>query len=209
MARKSTGDHPKKDLILAVARRHFERFGYKKTSLEDIVAEAAISKSTLYAFVANKAELLHEVVRSQMEEVTSQVEQMLASPRPADELMLEIATAVMADVEARPLLGDLLRGVYKNQIPEWAEQFEQIRQMMLVHTTRLVTLGQEQGLFRQELDPAAVAHVLQELQLLTMYSFANDREPGEAAQRLMVAADLMLNGLYAPRRKARSKPSGH
>jgi AcrR family transcriptional regulator len=45
-----------KDAILDAAGRLFERYGYKKTTVDDIAHEAGIGKATIYVHFASKAE---------------------------------------------------------------------------------------------------------------------------------------------------------
>ncbi len=52
----------KKSEILFAARRLFGQFGLKKVSVEDIAAEAAVSKVTFYRYYRNKKEIFHDVV---------------------------------------------------------------------------------------------------------------------------------------------------
>ncbi len=49
--------------ILDAALRVFARFGYKKTTLDDIAAELSMTKSNLYLYAKNKEHLYEEAVR--------------------------------------------------------------------------------------------------------------------------------------------------
>ena len=51
----------KKELILDVARVRFDRFGVKKTTMDEISKEAGISKKTLYELFRNKEDLFVSV----------------------------------------------------------------------------------------------------------------------------------------------------
>lgn len=50
-------------LILETALHYFARFGYKKTSLEDIAGELGMTKSNLYFYAADKQDLYTRAVR--------------------------------------------------------------------------------------------------------------------------------------------------
>jgi len=50
------------DRILDAAGDQFRRFGYRKTSLEDIAAAAGVGKATLYHYATGKDQLLGEVI---------------------------------------------------------------------------------------------------------------------------------------------------
>ncbi len=55
-------DVDKKLKVFEVAKELFERFGYKKTTVDEIAANAGISKKTLYEIFAGKEKLLSELV---------------------------------------------------------------------------------------------------------------------------------------------------
>ena len=49
--------HEKRELVLDAARARFERFGVKKTTMDEIAGDASISKKTLYELFKNKEDL--------------------------------------------------------------------------------------------------------------------------------------------------------
>ena len=53
---------PFKDEILNGARELFERFGFKKTTMEDIARQVGKSKSALYYYYKTKEEIFEEVI---------------------------------------------------------------------------------------------------------------------------------------------------
>jgi AcrR family transcriptional regulator len=50
------------ELILHTARKHFSRYGYTKTTMEEISRDCKITKPTLYAHFASKVELFKAVI---------------------------------------------------------------------------------------------------------------------------------------------------
>jgi len=51
----------KKEVILDVARNRFDRFGVKKTTVDEIAKDAGISKKTLYEYFKNKEDIFVSV----------------------------------------------------------------------------------------------------------------------------------------------------
>jgi AcrR family transcriptional regulator len=49
--------NPKQEEILAAAKKVFENFGYKKTTLDDVAAQLTISRTALYYYYKNKDDL--------------------------------------------------------------------------------------------------------------------------------------------------------
>jgi len=52
----------KRAQILTVAKKRFERFGFNKTTVDEIAKDASISKRTLYEEFENKGTILEELV---------------------------------------------------------------------------------------------------------------------------------------------------
>ncbi len=52
----------KRTQILTLARKRFERFGFNKTTVDEIAKDASISKRTLYEEFENKGTILEELV---------------------------------------------------------------------------------------------------------------------------------------------------
>ncbi|MFO8112365.1 MAG: TetR/AcrR family transcriptional regulator [Desulfosalsimonadaceae bacterium] len=50
--------------ILAAALTVFARYGFKKTTMEDVAAEAGMTKSNIYFYVAGKRELYEHAIRN-------------------------------------------------------------------------------------------------------------------------------------------------
>lgn len=55
-------NNPKKDLILRAGSECFARYGYEKTTLDDIGRRAGLNKASLYYYFKNKEEILAAVV---------------------------------------------------------------------------------------------------------------------------------------------------
>ncbi|MCD6234148.1 MAG: TetR/AcrR family transcriptional regulator [Candidatus Marinimicrobia bacterium] len=55
----------KKQTILAVAQKFFSRFGFNKTTMDEIAKAARMGKATLYHYFRDKEQLFYEVVRNE------------------------------------------------------------------------------------------------------------------------------------------------
>jgi AcrR family transcriptional regulator len=53
-----------KDQIMAAAISLFARYGYKKTTIDDIAHELHIAKANIYRHFTNKEDLYHQAVSS-------------------------------------------------------------------------------------------------------------------------------------------------
>jgi len=60
-----TLDQEKKTKVLKSAKELFSRFGFKKTTVDEIAEYARISKRTMYAVFESKEKILAELVMSE------------------------------------------------------------------------------------------------------------------------------------------------
>jgi AcrR family transcriptional regulator len=85
-----------RERILNAAFALFGRYGYRRTSMEDIAAEAGLSRAALYLQFRNKEEIFRELARGLHEEGLSTAEEVLAGSGP-------LVERLVAAVEAKTL----------------------------------------------------------------------------------------------------------
>ncbi|MET9021196.1 TetR/AcrR family transcriptional regulator [Actinopolymorpha sp. NPDC004070] len=117
------GDTDRRTTVLDAALSTFARFGYRKTSMEEVARAARISRPGLYFLFASKEELFRAAVTQALERDLSAVERVLAdTERPLTERLVEafdqwagryvgpLSRDVTEVIEANPeLLGEILQ----------------------------------------------------------------------------------------------------
>ncbi len=63
----------KKQLILDAAETLFDRYGYSKTSIDDIAKEAFLGKGTIYYYFESKEDIFFEVVQIQTDKFMKKI----------------------------------------------------------------------------------------------------------------------------------------
>jgi len=74
------GDTARRDAVLESALRTFARFGYRKTSMDDIAREAQISRPGLYFLFSSKAKLFGAAADHGIEQDLQDAHQALQTP---------------------------------------------------------------------------------------------------------------------------------
>ena len=59
--------------ILSAARSRFLHYGYKKTTIDEIAADANVGKGTVYLYFCTKEEILHTIAREVKRNITEQM----------------------------------------------------------------------------------------------------------------------------------------
>jgi AcrR family transcriptional regulator len=191
----------KQECILGAAVRAFQRFGFRKASIEEIARDAGVAKGTVYLAYESKEDLFYQAVHRELREWIAEMSKLVDPRRPADELLQEVSRASMAMMDGRPLVRDLFIGLVHGQLPGWTERLEELRGLGRSMIVEILRLGVRQGRFRADLDIEETAVVLQDLQLagyLTVVR-AGIRDPGGLERRSQAAFSLVLDGLRTGR----------
>jgi len=81
------------DQVVAAVRELFRRYGYRRTSVDDIAREAGISKATLYLHFASKEEMFRAMTRQFREVVIARCRAAEASADPVETRIVELLYA--------------------------------------------------------------------------------------------------------------------
>src|SRR3954447_16629964 len=73
----STADNARRERVLAVALEVFGRYGFRKTSMDEIARSADISRQGLYLHFANKDALFRAAVRQELDTALGDVSRCL------------------------------------------------------------------------------------------------------------------------------------
>jgi AcrR family transcriptional regulator len=182
--------------ILEAATTAFSRYGFKRASMEDIAAEAGLSRAALYLQFRNKEDIFRELARELQEEAMGQAEKAMATNEPLSERlrkavearmlrMIEIACSAHGSElmdEKNRLCGDL-----------WVENEHRFQAML----TRLFRRANNAA----EIDLAAVSLTAAEAAELFLHALSGIKGPGVTVEvyrrRLASLIRLCITGLGA------------
>jgi AcrR family transcriptional regulator len=190
----------KKDSILLEAAKCFSRFGFKKTSVDDIAKQAGVGKGTVYLAAESKEDLYYQVLNREVRAWIAQAARVIDN-RPADIILADCLAVAVTYLETHPLLIDLLIGASEKLLPTWGEQLEELRALGRANNVEVLRLGIKQGLFRADLDVEVVAALLQDFHLASYILRSHEGRGISMVKRAQAGLDLVLNGLLvrAPR----------
>jgi AcrR family transcriptional regulator len=184
----------KKDGILLEAGKCFTRFGFKKTSVDDIAKKAGVGKGTVYLAADSKEDLYYQVLNREVRAWIAESARVI-DRRPADVILADLLARAIQHLQERPLVMDLLVGGAQKVLPEWREQLQELRDLGRANIIEILRLGIKQGIFRADLEVELVAGLLQDFHL-SSYVLRNPEQPlPDVADRARAGLDLVLNGL--------------
>lgn len=190
-------DVEKRETILDAAVRAFERLGFRKASIDAIAQMAGVAKGTIYLACESKKELFYQAVHRDLRSWLGEVSRVLDPRAAADELLLNVAMTSITFLTQRPLVRDLLLGKYHENIPDWADQFDQLRDMGRANLVEILRIGVRQGRFRSDIPLDETAEVLQDMHLAAYLFTAQVCKASieDVRRRFEIGFDLVLNGL--------------
>jgi AcrR family transcriptional regulator len=183
--------------VVDAARRCFARYGYRKTSMDDVAGDAGVAKGTVYLYCANKQDLYVRAIESDVRAWMASLASTFDDPdRPALEILIEMATRDALFVESHPLAAALLTGATDDHVPNHRDRLDGLRRLGLAQVIAVLELGVAQGVFRAELDIEPTARVLQEMHMAgAVLRHDTHLTLDEVRRRQRAALDLVLRGL--------------
>jgi AcrR family transcriptional regulator len=191
-------EREKKECILSAATQLFARFGFKKTSVDQIAKDAGVAKGTVYLAADTKEDLFYQAVHREVRAYTAEIAKLIDPRKSADQLLAETTLAGLKYLEERPLVRDLIFGNHQLILPEWADRLDELRALGRQNLAEIIRLGMRQGVFRSDLDVDELAMLLEDMAIATQVFHnrgANKEE--RLRKRLVTAFDLLMNGLRA------------
>lgn len=197
--------------LTAAALDLFVERGYAATRLEDVAAQAGVSKGTLYLYFENKEALFQAVVREGLLPALAEAEKLVAGfEGPTDELLREVVGAIWRLVGSQRI-GGLPKLVFAEarNFPEIAAFYHrEVIQRGTGLARGVIARGIERGEFAPANVEAALLVVMAPLLMRMIWNHSLDccAEAGVATEDYFATYfDLMLGGLRgAGARKGRT-----
>ncbi len=182
-------------VILDAALKVFSRYGYKKSTLEDIASELGMTNTAMYAYARSKRDLYEQTVSCVMKRWQAGVEQSVAEKATAREKITALCESALyylaQDAEFCALL--------KNDpsiFPMFptVDPYEEINRDSVRLIERVLVFGQETGEFRA-VDAPAVSEVLFSIyKNFIIHTYINSEED-YTSRYLPITMELILNGI--------------
>ncbi len=182
-------------VILDAALRVFSRYGYKKSTLEDIANELNMTNTAMYAYASSKRDLYEQTVRYVMKRWQSSVQQEVEEKTTAIAKMTALCESALyylaKDIEFCALLRN-----DPSIFPMFptVDPYEEINRDSVRMIESILSFGCETGEFRT-VDAPAVSEVLFSIyKNFIIHTYINSEEE-YTSRYLPITMDLILNGI--------------
>ncbi|MDJ1137867.1 TetR/AcrR family transcriptional regulator [Streptomyces iconiensis] len=180
--------------LMAAATRLFAEQGYDRTSVQEIVEAAGVTKGALYHYFGSKDDLLHEIYGRLLRLQQERLDLLAGSEAPVEQRLRDVAADVV--VTTIDNLDDAMiffRSMHQLS-PEKQKQVRAERRRYHERFRALVEEGQHSGVF-SDATPADLVvdyHFGSVHHLSSWYSAGGHLTPQQVAEHL---ADLLLRAL--------------
>lgn len=177
--------------LIAVARKHFTEHGYAESSLEEIAAEAKLTRGALYHHFRSKKGLFQAVLESVQTEIGQRVEAEAARSDDAwEQLILGCRAFVAAAVEPRNRRILLIDGPAVLGWEAWRRMDEE---NAMRHLREQLELMQRQG-YLKPVPLDALTHFLSGALNESALWIAQSPDDGQSLEDTMSVISLFLKG---------------
>ena len=137
----------KKKLILDIATQLFTRFGFAKTSLDEIAAAAQIAKGTVYYYFPSKEDLFIASVEAKTREYFKMLRQHINATMGFEEKLTEfLSFPIKLIYENMPILIECLINIPQSFQKQLHQHRERSREVMMQILSEIIQLGKKEDL---------------------------------------------------------------
>jgi len=188
-------------LIFDTAMELFLKQGYDETTIEQIVTKADVAKGTFFNHFPTKDAILSELgwQRVEMAEVLLEKEfSVLNSAQEKIICLLEVFGQV--NEENKEITELVFRHTFIQMSSEFDQEKQDQRQFKCI-IEGLVSEGQAQGEFVNNVEPRHVADIIAGMYFFTLYHWLLGELDNSLRQELLARTKIILRGIQADRKK--------
>ncbi|GAB1366144.1 TetR/AcrR family transcriptional regulator [Candidatus Cloacimonadaceae bacterium] len=162
----------KRQIILETASKLFSRYGFNKTSLDEIAAKAQIAKGTVYYYYANKEELFMAAVEKKAEDYFLALQEQLDEIESFEaKLHAFLHIPIRFVYENMPILIECMRNLPYNYQDRLNGFRLGNRSRMMEMLKGILKLGEEQGILADNISGERLSDMLVDWYLMGDMSF--------------------------------------
>ena len=185
----------KKEIIKSKAARLFRLKGYKATSMRDIATEVGMEAASLYNHIANKQEILSELLMDVAGVFTIEMKNILQSSLSPREKLERLIGLHIQQTVAMPDAVAIITSEWVHLEEPSLKKYLQLRNKYEKNLRSIIKEGIEQGQFAEVDLEIAVFSILSSLRwLYSWYHQKKNINPVEFEQKMI---QCLLNGINA------------
>lgn len=121
----------KREAILDVAARLFARFGFRKTTVEDIIRSARVARATVYKYFPTKESIFHAVLQREFSEMLERVREAAEAESTTRERLRAAVRTHTQEIRSRANVYRVTMEVLSDVIPRTERESERMAEEAL------------------------------------------------------------------------------
>ncbi|MDR3666199.1 MAG: TetR/AcrR family transcriptional regulator [Ignavibacteriaceae bacterium] len=146
--------------ILSTAEDLFQRFGFKRITIEEICAKANVSKMTFYKYFPNKNELIKRILNSWLKQVEQTINEFEGMDIPFTE---KIRKLLIIKEESTGKISKEFMAEYMNPDPDLQNFIKGFYGRATILFIDFIKKAQEKGEVRKEIKPEFLVAILNKM----------------------------------------------
>jgi AcrR family transcriptional regulator len=156
-----SGHNNKLETLIKTAHALFMRHGIRRVSVEEICAEANISKMTFYKYFKNKIELTKYLIKQVSKEQMNDYRKIMAKEIPFEAKVRHMIQ--LKNDQTYMISQEFFNDLCKNPIPELVELLADLRSISLKEIINDFEIARENGDIRGDIKPEFILYILKKL----------------------------------------------
>jgi AcrR family transcriptional regulator len=182
-------------LIIDHAKDRFDRFGYKKTTMDEISKDCHISKKTIYVYFKDKEHLFHSLLWYESHKAQSYI---LAKTQESDDPVEQLKILIKTTVEYFNQNCFLIR-LLNNEQALYPTAFQkkyrqEVEEALVPLIVEILTQGKKNGKIR-DVDVSSIAYAGLKMFQCYMQTRDLEQETKNLGCSVTVLIDLLMQGL--------------
>ena len=196
MSPKPNVSEERKEQITEAATKVFSEQGFDKARMDDIAAEAKLSKGTLYLYFKSKDAIIKHLLEKLFEREFAGLQSIADEARPASEKLMLFAESMISDIHSWtrfiPIMYEFLGRLFRQSVVQ--EAFKKYMDLYYDLITPIIQQGIDTGEFKAtNAEEVAVAFgsIFEGTILLWVY----DPERVDLEKNLHASIKFLMNGI--------------
>lgn len=153
--------NPKKEQILKTAKELFWKYGIKRVSVEEICAEANVSKMTFYKYFRNKIELAKLILQNLFNKAISEYREIMDSDI---QFIEKVEKTIQLKMDFSVAISqEFINDLYKNEITELQEFMQKFMSLNMQMIYDDYIKAQKDGYIRQDIKVDYIMFILNKM----------------------------------------------
>ena len=176
----------------------FQRYGLRRTTMDDVAAAAGVSRKTVYNYFTNKTGLVAEVIFDEARRVNARARRTLDLDLPGSALLVEAELALLASARRSPYIDILLNPGDFGATAEVIDRSERVAEVQHEYWDPILDRLEERGELPPDLDRTEVLEWLTFVHVglcARASAFGGDRDHVRRILTRYVATALLAPGV--------------